>query len=97
MGHCISSNDTRVHKLASSVEHRGVRGLLNSIVRKLGGGRERLLELRGLLLGCELGLDIELRLRLVGLRVLVGGQKGGVDGVGLCRIHGMLKIWGEWE
>ena len=56
-----------------------------------------MLELGGLLLGCELGLDIELRLRLVGLGVLIGGQKGGVDGVGLCGIHGMLKIWSENE
>ena len=71
--------------------------MLNSIVRKLGGGREGLLELSGLLLGCELGLDIELGLRLVGLGVLIGGQKGGVDGVGLCGIHGMLKIRGKSE
>jgi hypothetical protein len=95
VGHRIPSDNTRVHKLASSVKHRRVRRLLNSIVRKLGGGRERLLELGVLLLVCELGLDIELRLRLVGLGVLIGSQKGGVDGVGLCGIHGILKIWGE--
>ena len=35
VGHRISSNAARVHKLASSVEHRRVGRLLNSIVRKL--------------------------------------------------------------
>lgn len=54
-----------------------------------------MLELGGLLLGCELGLYIELRLRLVWLGVLIGSQKGGVDGVGLCGIHRILKIWDE--
>jgi hypothetical protein len=91
MGHCVPPNATRVHKLASSVEHRWVGRLLGPIVGKLGGGRKRLLELGGLLLGWELGLEIELLLRLVGLRVLIGGQKGGVDGVGLCGIHGMSR------
>lgn len=54
-----------------------------------------MLELGGLLLGCELGLEIELGLRLVWLGVLVGGQKGGVDAVCLRGIHGSLKIWGQ--
>lgn len=35
VGHRIPSNAARVHKLASSVEHRRVGRLLNSIVRKL--------------------------------------------------------------
>jgi hypothetical protein len=34
---------------------------------------------------------------LVELGVLIGCQKGGVDAVGLCRIHGILKIRGESE
>ena len=45
----------------------------------------RLLELGGLLLGCELGL------RLLGLGILIGSQEGGVDAVCLCGIHGILK------
>lgn len=36
MGHRVCSN-ARVHKLAGSVEHRWVRRVLNSIIRKLGG------------------------------------------------------------
>ena len=51
-----------------------------------------MLELGGLLLGCELGLGVELGLRLVGLGVLIGGQKGGVDAVCLSGIHETLKI-----
>jgi len=87
-----ATTSTGVHELASSVVHRRVRGLLHPIVRKLGGSRGRLLELGGLLLGCELGLEVELGLQLLGLCILIGGQKGGVDAICLCGIHGVLKI-----
>ena len=94
LGHWVSSNTTaRVYILARSIVHRRVRRLLHPVVRKLGGSGGRLLELALLLLGCELGLKVKLGLRLLGLGILVGGQKGGVDTVCLCGIHGMLKIW----
>ena len=51
------------------------------------------MELALLLLGCELGLGVKLGLRLLGLSILIGGQKGGVDAVCLCGIHGMLMVW----
>lgn len=92
-----TATTTRVHKLASSIVHRRVRRLLHPIIRKLGWGCGRLLELGGLLLGCVLGLGIKLGLRLLGLGVLIGGQKGGVDTVCVCGIHGMLKIWRQRE
>lgn len=92
--HHASSNTTAsVHELASPVVHRRVRRLLHSVVRKFGRSRGRLLELGVLLLGCELGLEVELGLRLLGLGILIGGQKSGVDAVCLCGIHGVLKIW----
>lgn len=81
-----------VHKLASPIVHRRVRRLLHSVVRKFRGSRGRLWELGRLLLGCELGLEVKLVLRLLGLGILIGGQKSGVDTVCLCGIHGMLKI-----
>lgn len=93
VSHRISTAATaRVYKLASSVVHRWVRRLLHSIVRKFGGSRGRLLELGGLLLGCELGLKVKLGLRLLGLGILIGSQKGRVDAVCLCGIHGILKV-----
>jgi len=87
-----STATTRVYKLASSIVHRWIRRLLHSIVREFGGTRGRLLKLSGLLLGCELGLEVELGLRLLGLCILIGSQKSGVDAVCLCGIHGMLKV-----
>ena len=93
VSHRVSSNTTtRVHKLASSIVHGRVRRLLHSIVRKSGGSRGRLLELGGLLLGCELGLEVKLGLRLLGLGILIGSQNGGVDTVCLSGIHGRLKV-----
>ena len=94
VSHRVSPNTatTRVHELASPIVHGLVRRLLHSIVRKSGRIRGRLLELGGLLLGCELGLEVKLGLRLLGLGILKGGQKGGVDTVCLCGIHGRLKV-----
>ena len=94
VSHRVSTSAaTSVHELASSIIHRRVRRLLHPIVRKFGGSGGRLLELALLLLGRELLLEVKLGLRLVGLGILIGGQKGGVDAVCLCGIHGMLKIW----
>ena len=93
VSHRVSSNTTtRVHKLASSIVHRRVRRLLHSVVRKFRGSRGRLLELGVLLLGSELGLEVKLGLRLLGLGILIGGQKGRVDTVCLCGIHVRLKV-----